>query len=103
MLLAEVLTDGDASRLQRRLVQRDQTVTDVAAYLGEFGDPFDERDPSIFNLTRALSGRRLARRRSSRAIDEELDRVATDGLEPRRTRPRSSFASAASCCANSTR
>jgi zinc protease len=80
VLLAEVLTDGDASRLQSRLVQRDQTVTDVGAYLGEFGDPFDERDPSVFNLTAhypdagsldSILG----------AIDEELERVATDGLE----------------------
>ena len=29
VLLAEVLTDGDASRLQRRLVQRDHLVTDI--------------------------------------------------------------------------
>src|SRR5581483_2556875 len=33
VLLTEVLGDGDASRLQRRLVQRDHLVTDVAAYL----------------------------------------------------------------------
>jgi zinc protease len=81
LLLAEVLSDGDASRLQRRLVQRDHLVTDIAAYIGEFGDPFDERDPSIFNLTAhypdagSLDG-------ILTAIDEELDRVATDGLEP---------------------
>ena len=29
VLLAEVLTDGDACRLQRRLVQRDHLVTDI--------------------------------------------------------------------------
>ena len=62
MLLAEVLTDGDASRLNRRLVQRDDLVTDVAAYIGEFGDPFDERDPTAFTITRALPRRRRSRR-----------------------------------------
>jgi predicted Zn-dependent peptidase len=51
VLLAELLTSGDASRLQRRLVQDQQLVTDVATYLGEFGDPFDEREPSLFTLT----------------------------------------------------
>jgi predicted Zn-dependent peptidase len=81
LLLAEVLSDGDASRLQQRLVQRDHLVTDISAYLGEFGDPFDERDPSAFTITahypdaRSL-GAILA------AVDDELDRIATDGLEP---------------------
>ena len=36
VLLAEILSDGDASRFQRRLVQRDRSVTDISAYLGEF-------------------------------------------------------------------
>jgi predicted Zn-dependent peptidase len=80
LLLAEVLTDGDSSRLQRRLVQRDHLVTDVGAYLGEFGDPFDERDPTTFTITAhypeagSLDAIVLA-------IDEELDRIATDGLD----------------------
>ena len=58
VLLAEVLTDGDASRLQQRLVQRDRLVTDIAAYLGEFGDPFDERDPTAFTITAHYPRRR---------------------------------------------
>jgi predicted Zn-dependent peptidase len=80
LLVAEVLSDGDASRLQRRLVQRDQSVTDVSAYVGEFGDPFDERDPSAFTISArypdaaALDG-------ILRAADEEIMRVADDGLE----------------------
>jgi predicted Zn-dependent peptidase len=81
VLLTEVLTDGDASRLQRRLVQRDHLVTDVSAYIGEFGDPFDERDPTALTISAhypdqgALDG-------ILTAVDEELDRVATDGLDP---------------------
>ncbi len=81
VLLTEVLSDGDASRFQRRLVQRDQLVTEIAAYCGGFGDPFDERDPSALTITAhypkaASLGAILA------AVDEEFDRVATDGLEP---------------------
>ena len=81
VLLTEVLTDGDASRLQRRLVQRDHLVTDISAYVGEFGDPFDERDPTTLTISahypdagslEAVLG----------AVDEEIDRVAQDGLDP---------------------
>ncbi|MDT4894046.1 MAG: zinc protease [Pseudonocardiales bacterium] len=81
VLLTELLTDGDASRLQRRLVQRDHLVTDVGAYIGEFGDPFDERDPTALTITAhypdagSLEAILLA-------IDEELVRVADQGLEP---------------------
>jgi zinc protease len=80
VLLAEVLTDGDASRLQRRLVQRDHLVTDIAAYIGEFGDPFDEREPSAMTISAhypdpASLDAILA------AIDEELGRIVDDGLD----------------------
>ncbi len=81
VLLAELLSDGDASRLQRRLVQRDRLVTDVAAYVGEFGDPFDERDPTAFTIT-AHYPDAAALERILTGVDEELDRVATEGLEP---------------------
>jgi predicted Zn-dependent peptidase len=80
LLLAEVLSEGDASRLQRRLVQRDHLVTDISAYLGEFGDPFDERDPTALTISAhypdagSLDAVLVA-------IDEEIDRIATDGLE----------------------
>ena len=81
LLLAEVLSDGDASRLQRRLVQRDHLVTDIAAYIGEFGDPFDERDPTARTVS-AHYPDRGALEAILRAIDEEIDRIAHDGLEP---------------------
>jgi predicted Zn-dependent peptidase len=80
LLLAEVLSDGDASRLQRRLVQRDHLVTDVSVYLGEFGDPFDERDPTALTLT-AHYPDQGSLDKILRAVDEEVDRIATDGLE----------------------
>lgn len=80
-LLCEVLTDGDASRLQRRLVQRDHLVTDIAAYIGEFGDPFDERDPTALTVS-AHYPDAGALDAILRALDEELARIADDGLEP---------------------
>jgi len=81
VLLAEILSNGDASRLHRSLVQSKGLVTDVNAYLGTFGDPLEERDPTRLNITshyadRAATGAVVA------AIDEELDRLATDGAEP---------------------
>ena len=81
VLLAEILSNGDASRLHRSLVQSKGLVTDVSAYLGTFGDPLEERDPTRLNITahyadRAATGAVLA------AVDEELDRLATDGTEP---------------------
>jgi zinc protease len=81
VLLTELLSDGDASRLQRRLVQRDHLVTDIAAYLGEFGDPFDERDPTALTIS-AHYPDAGALDAILRAVDEELARVAEDGLEP---------------------
>jgi zinc protease len=79
LLLAEVLSDGDASRLQQRLVQRDQLVTDVSAYLGEFGDPFDERDPTALTIMAHYpdAGSLDA---ILCAIDEEFAGIADDGL-----------------------
>ena len=79
VLLTELLSDGDASRLQRRLVQRDHLVTDVSAYLGEFGDPFDERDPTPLTITAHYPDAGSLDRILG-AVDEEVDRVANDGL-----------------------
>jgi predicted Zn-dependent peptidase len=82
VLLAELLSDGDASRLHRTLVQSQRLVTDVSAYLGTFGDPLEERDPTRFNITAQYSDR-AATEKVIAAVDSELDRLATDGPEPR--------------------
>jgi zinc protease len=79
LLLAEVLSEGDASRLKVRLVQHDRLVTDVSAYLGEFGDPFDERDPTAFTITAHYPDAGSLERVLA-AVDEEVDRIATAGL-----------------------
>jgi zinc protease len=81
LMLAEVLSDGDASRLQRSLVQSQRLVIDVGAYLGTFGDPLEERDPSRLNITAHYSDSR-ATDRVIAAIDAEIERVATVGTEP---------------------
>jgi len=81
VLLAEVLSDGDASRLQRGLVQSKRLVTDIGAYLGTFGDPLEERDPTRLNITAHYAD--TAKTDSViKAIDDELDRIAQLGLEP---------------------
>ncbi len=79
VLLAELLTSGDASRLQRRLVQEEQLVTDVVTYLGEFGDPLDERDPTVFTLTAHFPDAG-ALDRILDAVDAELADLAQHGL-----------------------
>ena len=45
-----VLSDGEAARLQRRLVHADGLVTDVSAGAGLMG-PLDARDPDTFTIT----------------------------------------------------
>ena len=81
LLLAEILSDGDASRLQRRLVHRDQLVTDIGVYIGEFGDPFDERDPTVMTFMAHYPDAKSLDAILA-AIDEELSRIVEDGLEP---------------------
>ena len=79
VVLAEVLTDGDASRLVERLVLRDRTVTSVGGYLGFMGEPFEVRDPTALLLQAHLPpGGDVDK--VLRSIDEELDRVAAEGL-----------------------
>jgi zinc protease len=79
VVLAEVLTDGDASRLVERLVQRDRTVTSIGGYIGFMGDEFQVRNPTALLMQAHMppggdAGKVL------RTIDEELDRLAADGL-----------------------
>lgn len=79
VVLAEVLAEGDASRLQQRLVLRDRIAISVEAYLGTFGDPFEQRDPALFTVTAvhpaAVDGERVLA-----AVQEEIDQVASRGV-----------------------
>ncbi|MFZ0491697.1 MAG: pitrilysin family protein [Acidimicrobiia bacterium] len=76
-IFGTVLTDGVASRLERRLVQRDGLVTAVDAWIGEspgWGGPFEMRDPTRFQISthypRLQDGDQIVR-----AIDEEVERA----------------------------
>jgi zinc protease len=79
VVLAEVLTDGDASRLVERLVLTDRTVTSVGGYLGFMGEPFEVRDPTAMLLQAHLPPGGDVEK-VLRAVDEELDKLANDGL-----------------------
>ncbi|MCL9798342.1 M16 family metallopeptidase [Frankia sp. AgKG'84/4] len=78
-LLTEVLSDGDASRLERRLVQKDRSVLGISTYLGTFGNPFEQRDPILLTLD-ARQSEDTSADTVLAAVDEELSRLANDGL-----------------------
>lgn len=80
VVLAEVLTDGDASRLQERMLMTDRTATSIGGYLGIMGDPLDARDPIPF-IVEVHHPAEVAVDTVLSAVDEELTRLATDGLE----------------------
>ena len=77
---ASALTSGDASRLRRRLVQDDRLATDVGAHLGLMEDAFDVRNPCAFVIEAHHPGE-VTTDRVVAAVDEELDRLATDGID----------------------
>ncbi|WP_329071854.1 M16 family metallopeptidase [Amycolatopsis sp. NBC_01480] len=74
LVLASVLTDGDGSRLQQRLVHREPLVVDIGAGAGLFG-PFEARDPDTFTIT-AIHPPDVSRERVLAALDEELEKLA---------------------------
>jgi zinc protease len=79
LVLVELLTDGDASRLQQRLVKRDRIATEVLAYLGFMGNPFDVRDPTAL-IFEAYHPHAASADVVLSAVDDELDRLAGDGV-----------------------
>ncbi|MEV7622486.1 pitrilysin family protein [Actinoplanes sp. NPDC089786] len=81
VVLAEVLTDGDASRLVDRLVQRDRAVTSIGGYLGFMGDEYAVRNPTALLLQAHLPPGGDTEK-VLRTVDEELERLAADGLRP---------------------
>jgi len=56
LLAMDVLVDGTASRLERRLVQTDGLATHVGGYVGTFGDAFAQRDPVIAQIMAYFTG-----------------------------------------------
>ena len=78
VLLTEVLAGGPAARLERRLVRADRLASQQSCYLGFLGDPFDVRDPTAL-VVQARHARGAADAVLA-AVDEELRRLAGDGL-----------------------
>jgi zinc protease len=79
VVLAEVLTDGDAARLQDRLLLRDRSVTSVGGYLGIMGDAYDARDPTPM-IVEVHHPEETSADTVVATIDDEISRLATDGL-----------------------
>lgn len=78
LVLAAVLTDGDASRLQQRMVYQEPLVVDVQAGCGLMGAPLDARDPDTFTLT-AIHTPEVEVPRVVEAVDRELEQLAGHG------------------------
>ncbi|WP_248965874.1 M16 family metallopeptidase [Sphaerisporangium perillae] len=76
VVLGEVLTDGDASRLVERLILKDRSATSVGGYVGFMGDPFDVRDPTALVIQAHLPHGGSVEDVLA-TIDEELAWVAT--------------------------
>ena len=81
VVLAEVLTDGDAARLQDRMLLRDRTVLSVGGYVGIMGDPLDARDPTPLMIDVHHPAETSAEQVLT-TVDEEIARLAQDGLAP---------------------
>ncbi len=79
MVVGSVLADGEASRLRSRLVHRDRLVTDVSCSIGVFGDDgLFMRDPVLFKTVVQHPGAATTRA-ITKVIDEEVERLASDG------------------------
>lgn len=79
VVLSELMSDGDASRLEQRLLHRDRLAIHQSLYLGLFGDPFDARDATAL-MFQAHHGSQVSPAELLTAVDEELDSLATDGV-----------------------
>jgi predicted Zn-dependent peptidase len=77
-VLAALLTEGDASRLQQRMVFGEPLVVDIGARCGLMGAPLDSRNPDTFNLT-AIHGAEVAGERVVEVLDEEFAKLAASG------------------------
>ncbi|RZU32954.1 M16 family metallopeptidase [Blastococcus saxobsidens] len=80
VLLAEVLSEGDASRLERRLVHGDRIAIAQSSYVGMFGDPCDVRDATLFT-TQVHHPAGVPAERVTAAVHEEIARIAADGVD----------------------
>src|SRR5205814_2804268 len=75
VVLTEVLTDGDASRLVERMVLKDRSVTSVGGYIGFLGGPFAAPGPTRALFEAALPPGGDAPKVLA-AMDEDCRRIA---------------------------
>ncbi len=81
VLLAELLSEGDASRLERRLVHDDRLAVAQSSYVGLFGDPFDVRDATLLT-TQVHHPAAVPVADVLAAVHDEIGRVASEGVTP---------------------
>jgi predicted Zn-dependent peptidase len=79
VVLAEVLGAGDAARLKRRLVHHDRSATETESHVAFMENPLDVRDPTGLVVTARLPGSGDLDE-VVRSVDEEITRVADDGV-----------------------
>ena len=79
VVLVEVLTDGEGSRLHERLVKKDRVASHVGGMIGTFGDPFDVRDPTMLQLMAYHPGGTADQVLA--AIDDEVAMLGS-GIDP---------------------
>ena len=75
VLLAELLSEGDASRLERRLIHDDRIAIAQSSYVGLFGDPFDVRDATLLT-TQVHHPAGIPVEKVLAAVHEEVARIA---------------------------
>jgi zinc protease len=80
VLLTELLSEGDASRLERRLIHDDRIAVAQSSYVGLFGDPFDVRDATLLT-TQVHHPTSVSPETVLAAVTDEIGRVAEDGVE----------------------
>ncbi len=78
ILLGQVLSDGESSRLHRALVAERQLVNEIWAVPGLLGGPLDARDPDVFVLGTLYAPDVTADTVLDAAV-QEIRRLADDG------------------------
>lgn len=79
VLLSEILTKGDASRLYHRLVRNDRLATHVGGSVGLVAGSFEVRDPSMLQII-AFYLREPSPDLLLKTIDDEVGKIA-DGID----------------------
>ncbi|MDQ2737896.1 MAG: insulinase family protein [Actinomycetota bacterium] len=91
ILLGQILSDGESSRLQSAVVAEAGLATEIWAGPGLMGGPLDARDPDVF-VVGALHALEVPAETVTAAVDEQIAGLAADGpTEPERLRALARF------------